>query len=97
MDFQKFEIFVLTSPEDSDAVRRGGDKKAPPAAHGRQAVPLHRSYFLHTQKAWGIFGMKSSFDLFGLHRNPLASCKMQAVSMQDGNASGLLYKAGGAE
>ena len=49
MDFQKFEIFVLTSLEDSDAVRRGGDKKAPPAAHGRQAVPLHRSYFLRTE------------------------------------------------
>ena len=41
--------------------------------------------------------MKSSFDLVDLHRNPLASCKMQAVSMQDGNASGLLCKAGGAE
>ena len=49
MNFQELEIFVLTSPEDSDAVRRGENKKAPPAAHGRQAVPLHRSYFLRTE------------------------------------------------
>lgn len=41
--------------------------------------------------------MKSSFDWFDLHRNPLASCKMQAISMQGGNASVLLCKAGGAE
>ena len=41
--------------------------------------------------------MKSSCDLVNLHRNPLASCKMQAVSMQDGNASGLLCNAGRAE
>lgn len=41
--------------------------------------------------------MKSSCDLLNMQRNPLASCKMQAVSMQDGNASGLLCKAGGAE
>ena len=43
MNFQELEIFVLNSPEDSDAVRRGGDKKAPPAAHGRQAVPFSLS------------------------------------------------------
>ena len=41
--------------------------------------------------------MKSSCDLVDLHRRSLASCKMQAVSMQDGNASGLLCKAGGTE
>ena len=41
--------------------------------------------------------MKSSCDLVDLHRRSLASCKMQAVSMQDGNASGLLCKAGRAE
>ena len=49
------------------------------------------------QKAWENFGMKSSFDWFDLHRNPLASCKMQAITMQGGNASVLLCKAGGAE
>ena len=49
MNFQELEIFVLTSPEDSDAIRREEDKKAPPAAHGRQAEPLHRSYFLRTE------------------------------------------------
>ena len=38
--------------------------------------------------------MKSSFDLFALYRKLLASCKLQAISMQDGNASGLLCKAG---
>ena len=41
--------------------------------------------------------MKSSCDLLDLHRRSLASCKMQAISLQDGNASGLLCKAGGAE
>ena len=49
MDFQELEIFVLTSLEDSDAIRREEDKKAPPAAHGQQAEPLHRSYFLRTE------------------------------------------------